>query len=280
MLSCTTHKVEPNSSNKKNETDIQSSVDYSLQMAMANAQEGRSARAIEQYLFVIQNRPTDLNTRLLLANEYKKSGLIHLAVFELNEILKISPNYEVALVKLAEIYTESKIYTQAKKIYQDLYIKNPQRLDVLWAIYHLEKNQKQYATALSVINQIEKSPQAQVDECLIEKALIFRYLNNKSKYNENVLKAYALNPRNKKIVLEVARKYFYQKNFAEAVAVLKSYSETQAFDLEISENLSLAAVKANNNDLAEKEFAKQRNWLTTPQQNYRTQLNNLYIMQP
>ena len=91
MLSCTTHKVEPNSSNKKNETDIQSSVDYSLQMAMANAQEGRSAQAIERYLFVIQNRPTDLNTRLLLANEYKKSGLIHLAVFELNEILKMVP---------------------------------------------------------------------------------------------------------------------------------------------------------------------------------------------
>jgi len=259
ILGCQTSTVSLNESLvAKQETSVQTS-DYHHQMALGYSQQRQSTQAIEHFREALRLDNQNITLHLELADEYQKIGFNQLAYYELNEALRIKNDDERALAQLASLYVDSKIYSKAEVIYQKLLTLSPAHRQYLWALFYLQKAQNHLVEAL---NQLMQMPLVEEEKYKVsfEKALIYKQLNKKSLYEQFLNEAYQLNSRDRMTSLEMTSFLFKQKKYQAAIEILKGYSDTHDFDLEISENLSYAALRTKNNELAQKEFDRQRLW--------------------
>lgn len=258
-MSCQTSTVSKNEGlDLRKELSAKTS-EYHHQMALGYVQQNQPRQAIEHFREALRTDSQNTTLHLELADEYQKIGLNQLAFYELNEVLRIKNDDEKALSRLASLYADSGIYSKAELIYKKLLVLNPTQQNYLWALFYLEKAQNHTSEALNCLMQISPKDDENY-KISFEKALIYKSLNKKNLYEKYLTEAYQLNSRDRMTVLEMTSFLFKQKEYQQAVSILKGYSETHDFDLEISENLSYAALRTKNNEIAQKEFDKQRLW--------------------
>ena len=232
---------------------------YYEEMARSYAADAQTQKAVEYFRLSLLHNPNRLTARLGIADAYRKLKMDHLAIFELGEVLKVDPANRSALLKLGDLYLSAQIYSKAKQTFLELVKIDENFEEARWSLFYIGKLEKNYEEAETAVNNIvlTEDNRARID---YEKALLAKHFKRFSEYSRLIAEAYALDPRDKKIMLEMKTHFLKMLDYGGAVTVLRNYSVTHDFDLEISENLTFAAVRAENYTLALAELDKQKNW--------------------
>ncbi len=233
--------------------------EYYEQIALGYAQDNQHEKAIETYRLSILHNRNRLTARLNLAESYLAKKQEHLASYELGEALRLDPKNRLVLYKLGNLYLASEIYSKAREAYAALLSLEPENEQAIWATFYIFKIEKKYQEALSTLNRFSPGYD-RLSEAVFQRAMIFKTLKNTEIYRKTLSEAYLINPRDKKIASEYVADLFLQQKFAEALVALESYGQTHDYDLQVSENLSYAAVQLENYDVALRELDKQRTW--------------------
>lgn len=231
--------------------------EYYQQMAVAYSLDGDVEKAVENFRLSILHNPNNITARLELADEYSNAKKQHLALLELEAAFKIDSQNAETLKKLGDLYMSAKLYSKAREIYEKmLYVKGKYE-EASWALFYIYKIEKKYKNSLQALAKLVVTDKNNY-KIAFEKSLIYKLMKNEDEYAKNIEKAYQLNPRDRKIIIEYAQYSFERKNFNEATEALRKYSNTNEFDFEVSHYLSYSAVQSGHYELAIREYNKQR----------------------
>ena len=233
--------------------------EYYEEMAKGYAKDNQPQKAIDYFRISLLHNPKRISAALALSDSYRSMKMDHLAIFELSEILRVQPRNREALLRLADLYLSTKIYSKAKEAFTMLLKIDDNYDEARWSLYYICKLERNYQEAEQAINNIVMTNENRA-ELNFEKAFIAKHFNRFDEYSRLISEAYALNPHDRKTVLEMKDHYLKVFKFESAVKVLQNYSETHDFDMEISEGITYVAVRAENYDVAIIELDKQRIW--------------------
>jgi tetratricopeptide (TPR) repeat protein len=258
---CASFQVTEQNDVYKMKTDMSpnslSRAEYYEQLALSYSIENASEKAIEYFRLSLLHNPKRITPYLSLSDEYRKTKRNHLAIVELGEALKLKPDDTAILKKIADLYLETKIYSKAREVYKLILQKNSNFEEAEWAIFYIFKIEKKYTEALSSLVKINVN-ETNNFKIAYEKAMIYKLTKEYELYSACLAEAFALNPRDRQVVLEYVSNSYSLKQFKESTFALLNYLDTHEFDLEISQNLSYSAVKSENYELALREYDKQR----------------------
>ncbi len=232
---------------------------YYEEMARSFSADGQVQKAIDYYRIAILHNPNRLSAHLALSDEYRKAQMDHLASFELSEVLSKEPSNKEALLKMGDLYLSTQMYAKAKEAFANVLKIDDQYEEARWSLYFICLLEKNYIEAEKAISNILQTEENRF-QLTYQKAMLEKHFLRFENYSRLISEAFALNPHNKKILLEMQNHYLKLFDFESAQNILKNYSETHDFDLEISENLVFVTIRTENYDLAIKELDKQRKW--------------------
>ncbi len=234
-----------------------SRAEYYEQIGVSYSLENESEKAIEFFRLSLLHNPKRVSPYLSLSDEYRKTNRNYLAINELTEALNLKPGDLTILKKIADLYLEAKIYTKAREMYEYILQKDHKYEDAKWAVFYIFKIEKKYTEALNTLVNINVN-ETNNFRIAYEKALIYKLTRDYERYNASLDEAYALNPRDRQVVLEYAHNSYALKQFKDSTSALMNFSDTHEFDFEISQNLSYSAVQAEQYEVALRELNKQR----------------------
>ncbi len=234
-----------------------SRAEYYEQLAISYSLANASEKAIEYFRLSLLHNPKRVTPYLRLSDEYQKTNRNHLAIVELSEALELKPDDLTILKKIAHLYFENKIYSKAREVYKLILQKNSKFEEAEWAIFYIYKLEKKYTEALSTLVRINVN-ESNDFKIFYEKSMIYKLTREYELYSSNLAKAYELNPRDRQVMLEYVSNSYALKQFNDSTFALTNYSDTQDFDLEVSQNLSYSAVQSENYEVALREYDKQR----------------------
>ncbi|MEQ1723270.1 MAG: tetratricopeptide repeat protein, partial [Pseudobdellovibrio sp.] len=257
---CATHVVEQDEVYTM-KTDMHpknlSRAEYYEQMAVSYSLENASEKAIEYFRLSLLHNPKRITPYLSLSDEYRKTNRNHLAIVELSEALKLKPDDLAILKKIGDLYLETKIYSKAREVYKLMLQKDHKYEEAEWALFYIFKIEKKYTEALSTLVKI-KVTDSNNFRISYEKAMVYKLTRDYELYSASLAEAYALNPRDRQVVLEYVSNSYALKQFKDSTFALINFSDTHEFDFEISQNLSYSAVQSEHYEVALREYNKQR----------------------
>ena len=258
---CATHQVPVENNYHTMQTDLYpkyiSRAEYYEQMGVGYSLESQNENAIENFRLSILHNPKRVSAYLNLSDEYRKTDRNHLALVELGEALKLEPYNLNILKKMGDLYLAAKIYSKARDVYEQMLVHDNKFEEAHWAIFYIFKIEKKYTDALNVLVKIDKT-ELNDFKIAYEKALIYKITKQEKLYNSELALAYALNPRDRQVILEYVENAYAQKQFSDSTFALMKFSDTHEFDFEISQNLAYSSVQSAHFDIALREYNKQR----------------------
>lgn len=152
--------------------------------------------AAEIYNQLLEQYPKDVDLRLNLGKVYFYAGHYEKAAYQLNEVIKQTPKYEDAYQILANVYFASNNKTKAISVLEKLYDVNPERKDLLFKIFLVSTDIKDYPTARKYYNKIKnldddiKLPEQYIRKILqwqIDSYFGIEFINNRSNWQDFTL---------------------------------------------------------------------------------------------
>ncbi|WP_113639631.1 tetratricopeptide repeat protein [Nubsella zeaxanthinifaciens] len=220
------------------------------QIAYCNMMAGNLVEAEKNYLRINELSPMQLPVLFNLANINSRRGNNKNAIGYLQEIIKIDTTNFNAYKRLAD-YTDSvalkiRYLQKANKI-------NPTEADVAYDLASAYKKMELYAPAYSLL---KVAIAADTGNLVLQQALL-PIANSLKKYNEvtAIGEKLLLNDKNAKVMMDVAKAYFYLKSYKKA---LTFYKAIEAMDMQNEPTLyftSLCYRELKDYDLAAK-YAK------------------------
>ena len=241
--------------------------EYYRQLAWGYYLEGKTVESIELYRLSLLHDPNNITTKIQLADAFRKEKIEHLASAQLTEVLKIEPDNLLALRKLGDLYLDTKIYSKALQIYNNLANFNPDDKKAQWAVFYIHKLDQSYEKALAQLKKIEKlkaSSEEVLQLAVREKASIYRLQKNWSEEQKYLIIANQLMPNFYGNISLLSDSYFRDKNWQAASEILQRFTDTNDFNFEISEKLAFASIQLQNYEVALREYNKQRPWIYDP----------------
>ncbi len=240
-----------------------SRAEYYRQMAESYHQEKLIDKSIEYYKLALLHNPKYVDALIGLSQIYDEQGHFLLAIVALQDAKKIQPNNLVILKKMGDLYLNAGIYAKAREIYGEILKLNEKHEDSLWAYYFILKLERKYEEALFTLAQIGLTKENE-GKLAFEKSRCYFYLKDYDLYDHYLSEAVKLNPREKEAVLSFAIRSYEKEKFEEAKDALLNLSNTNAFDLEVSQHLAFAAVQSAHYLEAIREFDKQISVVPNP----------------
>lgn len=231
--------------------------EYYQQMALGYSENGQIEKSIENYKLSLLHNPYSVSAHVGLADVYIHSNNYLLALIELYDAQRIEPQNLDVMKKTGDLYLTAEIYSKARETYYEMLKVNNKDEEAQWAIFYIYKLEKKYEDALVTLAKIPAGADNNY-KITHEKAVIYKLKNELEKYDELITKAQELNPRDRAILMEYVSANYAKKDFEAAAKALLQYSNTQNFDLAVSQNLAFAAVQTENYKVAIREYDKQR----------------------
>lgn len=240
--------------------------EYYRELAWGYDREGKIPEAIELYRLSLMHDPKNIKARIQLSDSFRKEKIDHLASAQLSEVLRLDPTNETALRKLGELYLDTQIYSKAMAVYTELLRINPADEKSMWATYYINKLDKKYDVALTVLSKIEVAFASESMQLTVssEKASIYRFQKNWLKEKKYLITANNLQPNYFTHVTLLADSYFRFKEWPEAAEILQRFTDTNDFNFEISEKLAFVSLQTQAYDVALREYYKQRPFTFDP----------------
>lgn len=230
---------------------------YYEELARAYGKDQQSEKAIEYFRLALLHNPNRISARIGLSDEYRKADMNQLAANELNEALRVRPDDAEAWLKLGDLYLSAQIFLKAKQAFLRVLELDPQRDQARWLLFYVARIEKDDVAAQKYLNQIVETSQNRT-KLYFEKALLAKRTNQPEKYSRLIQSAYAEEPHNKKVCLEMVNDLSEKADFESAFVVLNHFSQAHDFDLEISQFLVQAAVRTNQFEVALSELERQK----------------------
>ncbi len=241
--------------------------EYYRQLAWGYQLEGKTVEAIELFRLALLHDPKNITAKIQLADAFRKEKIDHLASVQLTEVLQMEPKNLLALRKLGDLYLDTQIYSKAFQIYTELLTINPKDEKASWAIYYIYKIEKTYDQALVQLDKIEKHlnrADESLEQIFSEKASVYRLEKKWAEEQKYLIFADNLKPNYYTNVSLLSDSYFREKNWQSAAIILQRFTDTNDFNLEISEKLAFAAIQLQNYEVALREYNKQKPWIYDP----------------
>ncbi len=204
------------------------------QIAYCNMMAGKLVDAEKNYLKINELSPNQLPVLFNLANINSRRGNNKNAINYLNDIIKIDSNNFNAYKRLAD-YADSlnlkiKYLKKANTI-------NPTEADVAYDLALSYRKLEVFAPAYVVL---KTAIAADTANFVLQQALL-PIANSLKKYSEVTAIGEKLlsNDKNPKVMVDVAKAYFYLKNYKKAIAF---YKEIEAMDMQNESTLYFSAL--------------------------------------
>ena len=236
-----------------------SRAEYYEQMGVSYAQDNQTEKAIETFRLSILHNPKRASVHVNLADAYQKENLEHLASYEYSEALKLEPTNKDALFKMGNLYLASKIFSKAREAYDELIRLDQHDANANWALFYIYKIEKKTNQALQALERFPYTYD-KMYEVAYQRALVYKNIGQRNLFEKILAEAYQMNPHDKRIASQYIEMFLQRRDYAQAITLMEQYSQSHDFDLDISQNLSYAAVQSENYELALRELDKQRVW--------------------
>ena len=230
--------------------------EYYERMALSYFQEKQNQKALEYYKLSLLHNPYSVSALSGLADVYTADKRHLLALIALQDAQAIEPmNYDV-MKRTGDLYLDAGIYSKAREVYNTMLSYNNKNEDALWAVFYIFKLERKYEDALLTLAKIPLTKENDF-KLAYEKSIAYKMKQNGDLYDHFLAEAVKLNPRYRDAVLEYSRRSYELNKFKRATDVLLNYSNTNAFDFEVSQHLAFAAVQSENYKIAIREYDKQ-----------------------
>lgn len=230
---------------------------YYEEMARAYSQDGQTEKAIENFRLALLHNPKRVSAKVGLSDAYRKADMNQLAANELTEALSWDAKDSAAWLKLGDLYLSAQVYLKAKQAFTKVLELDPKNDKARWLLFYVARIEKDDVHAEQYLTQITENSENKT-KLLFEKALLAKRQNNPEGYARWIQAAYESDPHNRKVCLEMANELIARSDFDSAFVLLNHYSQTHDFDLEISQNLTYAAVHVNQYEVARAQLEQQK----------------------
>jgi tetratricopeptide (TPR) repeat protein len=230
--------------------------EYYERMALSYFQEKQNQKALEYFKLSLIHNPYSVSALIGLADVYTADKRHLLALISLQDAQTIEPlNYDV-MKRVGDLYLDAGIYSKAREVYNTMLSHNNKNEQALWAVFYIFKLERKYEDALLTLAKIPLTKDNDF-KIAYEKSIAYKMQQDIALYDHFLAEAIKLNPRYREAVLEFSRRSYELNKFKRASDVLLNYSDTNAFDFEVSQHLAFAAAQAENYKIAIREYNKQ-----------------------
>jgi tetratricopeptide (TPR) repeat protein len=230
--------------------------EYYERMALSYFQEKQNQKALEYFKLSLIHNPYSVSALIGLADVYMADKRHLLALISLQDAQTIEPlNYDV-MKRVGDLYLDAGIYSKAREVYNTMLSHNNKNEQALWAVFYIFKLERKYEDALLTLAKIPLTKDNDF-KIAYEKSIAYKMQQDIALYDHFLAEAIKLNPRYREAVLEFSRRSYELNKFKRASDVLLNYSDTNAFDFEVSQHLAFAAAQAENYKIAIREYNKQ-----------------------
>lgn len=198
--------------------------------------EGDFEAAIDSYRKTLKKDPSDLKTRLALADALSWNKRYDEAIEEYEKVLSANPDHFEAIEKLAKVSAWKRDFKQSKRLFLQILEKNPNHLQanifmgrILGWEQKDKESEKYFQKALSL------KPDK---ELTLEFGKMFLDAGNLSRAKQVLSEIIEKEPKNWKAKMYLADAHTYGKEFDEAVMLYKEILD-QIDDLEVKEKLAI-----------------------------------------
>jgi tetratricopeptide (TPR) repeat protein len=242
--------------------------------------QGKAEAAIKEYNKILALKPDDLEVRRIvgdlqlrennlpgaieqfewIADHYLKEGFFAKAIAMFKRITRVDPNYEGALVKLAELYTKQGLVMEAKQIYLDIAEEckrqNNQKkaLDMYKKILEFDRGNIKMRLLLADNYWKEGLKDNAIDQYTTAADILFQKkdFNRAEELLVNTLKK----TKHIRITERLIRLYATQDQDQKAMQILQSLGDALYENKELLKFMGEFYLKKNRMDEAEKIFIK------------------------
>lgn len=243
-----------NSKDNLNPYYLQAQADYNYSVGESLGYEGNSAAAIESFKTALIYDQKSPRLRLRLAAEYIKLGYLSEGIEQLQEAVKLKPDYTDAHMLLAGVYSSMKAFDKAFAEYNLVlkYDKNNSEAPLYLGALYAEK--KEFAKAIVQFESLLKNDEAD------QKYLIYFYLGkvwlekNEKNSQAKALEAFENALKNKpdfvEAVIAIGSIYNAKKQYANSFNRYKEYEFKYGKNTKIAEIVSAIYLEQQNYDAA------------------------------
>ena len=230
--------------------------EYYERMALSYYQEKQNQRALEYFKLALLHNPYSVSALSGLAEVYSADKRHLLALIALQDAQAIEPLNNDVMKRIGDLYLDAGIYSKAREVYNTMLSHNNKNEEALWAVFYIFKLERKYDEALLTLAKIPLTKENDY-KLAFEKSISYKMKQNTELYDHFLAEAIKLNPRYREAVLEYAKRSYELTKFKRATDALLNYSNTNAFDFEVSQHLAFSAVQSENYKIAIREYDKQ-----------------------
>jgi tetratricopeptide (TPR) repeat protein len=201
------------------------SVEDVYKSATSDFEAGKWAEAAAKYEQVLKESPDHLQSRFNLAVSYAKTGKIDEAIASYQKLLEQNGTIYEAHVNLALLLDEAGKSAEAGEEFEKSLALRPDdaQLELNIATFYLRTKQEEKAYP-HLLKLAEKSPTVDLYLALSD---IEHSRKNEAKSREYLEKILQLDPKNTKVLRQLASFYYEEKNYQKAAPVLEQLTQVE-----------------------------------------------------